>query len=97
MKNLETSDIRLINENLEKCIIRIHLHTSNAPIVRQIVPSEIHKFTNLRSKEGSAVAYKYMCDLFNQKYSEPQKIEFVKVSAADEVYFERRAFSAIVK
>lgn len=97
MKNLETSDIRLINESIEKRIIRIHLHASNAPIVRRIDPREIHQFTNLRSREGSAVAYKYICDLFNQKYSDPQKIEFVKVSAADEVYFERRAFSAIVK
>lgn len=79
MKQLEVSDIRLINENLEMGIIRIHLHTSNATIVRRIAPREIHQFTNLRSHSSVVDAYKYMCDLFNQKYSAPQKVEYIKV------------------
>lgn len=93
---LQINDIRLVSENLDAKRIFIHLHSSNKPIVRTIEGREIHRFTNIRATEGMESAKQYICDLINEKYSEPQVIEKVKPSKADEAYFERRAYLEII-
>ncbi|MBQ2007101.1 MAG: hypothetical protein II236_00280 [Alistipes sp.] len=97
MKNaLQKNEIRLVNENVDAKRIFIHLHSSNKPIIRTIEGREIHRFTNIRATEGMESAKQYICDLINEKYSEPQVIEKVKPSKSDEAYFERHAYSTII-
>lgn len=93
---LQINDIRLVSENLDAKRIFIHLHSSNKPIVRTIEGREIHRFTNIRATEGMESAKQYICDLINEKYSEPQVIKKVELSKSDEAYFERHAYSAII-
>lgn len=99
MKNsiITVEDIRLINENLEKRLVHIHLFSSNKPIVRTIGGYEIHTFTRLRSRVGMAEAKQYMADLINEKYAEPQAIKEVPLSREDEAFFERYNFSQIFR
>lgn len=99
MKNsiITVADIRLINENLEKRLVYIHLFSSNKPIVRTIGGNEIHTFTRLRSRVGMAEAKQYIADLINEKYAEPQVIKEVPLSREDEAFFERYNFSQIFR
>lgn len=90
MTTININDIRLINENLDRKQVFVHLYSKIKPIVRTIDGSELHRFTNIRSHEGMSEAKAYMCDLINEKYLEPQCIGTVKLSAEEERFFELR-------
>lgn len=95
MTPINISDIRLINENIDRKQVYIHLHSTNKPIVRTIEGSEIHRFANVRSHEGMAEAKAYICALINEKYLEPQHIERVQLSRDEERFFELRAMDKL--
>jgi len=88
MTTININDIRLINENIDRKQVFVHLFSTNKPIIRTIDGSELHHFTNIRSHEGMSAAKAYMCDLINEKYLAPQHIEKVKLSKKEERFFE---------
>ena len=84
--DMKASDIRLINENQESG--RVFFHTNDGQtICRTMTSREVKQGQILRRREGNEAFTNYFVDLFNNKYSEPQKIEYRRMSEADTRFF----------
>ena len=92
---INLNDIRLINENLDRSKIFIHFFSTEKTMIRTIDSAELHRFTNIRSREGMAEAKRYICDLINEKYLLPQHITRVELSRNDERFFELHSMNEL--
>ena len=71
--DMKASDIRLINDNQESGRVFFHTYDGKT-ICRTMTSREVQQGQVLRRREGEKACTNYFVDLFNNKYSEPQKI-----------------------
>ncbi len=75
---METNEIRLVNANQEKG--KVFFHTfDNKTIVRTMAAREIAAANRIGNLNGKEARIEEFVRLFNEKYSEPQKIEHIKM------------------
>jgi hypothetical protein len=84
--DMKASDIRLINDNQESGRVFFHTYDGKT-ICRTMTSREVQQGQVLRRREGEKACTNYFVDLFNNKYSEPQKIEYRRMSEADTRFF----------
>ena len=80
---MKKNDVRTVNTNQEKRLVYFHL-ANGKTVVRTMESKEIIK---AKSSHDEQQRIEEFVRLFNEKYSEPQKTEYVKLSTSDERFF----------
>ena len=88
------SEVRIVNSNQEKGKVFFHMVNGNT-VVRTMCASEIIKANTIGNREGADARIAEYVRLFNEKYSEPQKITYVEPSESEKRYFELHNMSRI--
>ena len=88
------NDVRIVNSNQEKGKVFFHM-VNGKTIVRTMCASEIIKANTIGNREGSDARIAEYVRLFNERYSEPQKITYVEPSESEKRYFELHNMSRI--
>ena len=91
---MRSDEVRMVNANQERGIVRFHL-ADNTTITRTMSASEIRKANTIGSRQGEEARKAEYVRLFNEKYSEPQSISNVELSAQEKRYFELRNMSKV--
>ena len=81
------NDVRIVNSNQEKGKVFFHMVNGNT-VVRTMCASEIIKANTIGNREGDDARIAEYVRLFNERYSEPQKITYVEPSESEKRYFE---------
>ena len=81
------NDVRIVNSNQEKGKVFFHMVNGNT-VVRTMCASEIIKANTIGNREGADARISEYVRLFNERYSEPQKITYVEPSESEKIYFE---------
>ena len=84
----------MVNANQERGIVHFHL-TDNTTITRTMSASEIRKANTIGNRQGEEARKEEYVRLFNEKYSEPQSISNVELSAKEKRYFELHNMSKV--
>lgn len=87
---MKREDIRIVNHNQEQGLVFFHT-TDNRTITRTVATREIVEGNIIRNKQGEEARINYWIELFNAKYSEPQRIEYPKESPQMQKLQEREA------
>ena len=88
------NDVRIVNSNQEKGKVFFHMVDGNT-VVRTMCASEIIKANTIGNREGEDARIAEYVRLFNERYSEPQKITYVEPSERENRYFELYNMSSI--
>ena len=88
------NEVRIVNSNQETGKVFFHLVNGNT-VVRTMCASEIIKANTIGNREGEDARIAEYVRLFNEKYSEPQKITYVDPSESENRYFELHNMSRI--
>ena len=89
---MKREDIRIVNHNQEQGLVFFHT-TDNRTITRTVATREIVEGNIIRNKQGEEARINYWIELFNAKYSEPQRIEYPKESPQMQKLQEREKHS----
>lgn len=74
----------------------VYFHmVNNKTIVRTMSASEIRKANTVGSRQGEEARKEEYVRLFNEKYSDPQSISNVELSAKEKRYFELHNMSKV--
>lgn len=92
---MKVNEVRIINTNQEQCKVFFHLKNGKT-IVRTMYASEIIKANTIGHRKGESARIAEFVGLFNEKYSEPQKVSNVALSASEKRYFELHNISNII-
>lgn len=84
---MEATEVR--NVNAIQVQEKVYFHMTNGKtIVRKMDAREIIKANTIGNREGKDARIAEYVRLFNEKYSEPQRITYVELSASEKRYFE---------
>ena len=89
-----SSEVRIVNSNQETGKVFFHL-VNGKTVVRTMCASEIIKANTIGNREGADARIAEYVRLFNERYSEPQKITYVEPSESEKRYFELHNMSRI--
>ena len=81
------NDVRIVNSNQEKGKVFFHL-VNGKTVVRTMCASEIIRANTIGNREGEDARIAEYVRLFNERYSDPQKITYVEPSESEKRYFE---------
>ena len=82
-----SNEVRIVNSNQETGKVFFHL-VNGKTVVRTMCASEIIRANTIGNREGSDARIAEYVRLFNERYSEPQKITYVEPSESEKRYFE---------
>ena len=88
------NDVRIVNSNQETGKVFFHM-VNGKTVVRTMCASEIIKANTIGNREGEDARIAEYVRLFNERYSEPQKITYVEPSERENRYFELYNMSSI--
>ena len=88
------NEVRIVNSNQETGKVFFHL-VNGKTVVRTMCASEIIKANTIGNRDGSDARIAEYVRLFNEQYSEPQKITYVEPSEREKRYFELYKMSQI--
>ena len=88
------NEVRIVNSNQETGKVFFHL-VNRKTVLRTMCASEIIKANTIGNREGADASIAEYVRLFNEKYSEPQKITYVGPSESEKRYFELHNMSRI--
>ena len=88
------NEVRIVNSNQETGKVFFHM-VNGKTVVRTMCASEIIKANTIGNREGADARIAEYVRLFNEKYSEPQKITYVEPSESEKRYFELHNMSQI--
>ena len=88
------NEVRIVNDNQETGKVFFHL-VNGKTVVRTMCASEIIKANTIGNREGEDARIAEYVRLFNERYSEPQKITYVEPSESEKRYFELHNMSRI--
>ena len=89
------NDVRIVNSNQETGKVFFHL-VNGKTVVRTMCASEIIKANTIGNREGADARIAEYVRLFNERYSEPQKITYVEPSESEKRYFELHNMSKVM-
>ena len=89
------NEVRIVNSNQETGKVFFHM-VNGKTVVRTMCASEIIKANTIGNREGEDVRIAEYVRLFNERYSEPQKITYVEPSESDKRYFELHNMSKVM-
>ena len=89
-----SNEVRIVNSNQETGKVFFHL-VNGKTVVRTMCASEIIKANTIGNREGADARIAEYVRLFNELYSEPQKITYVEPSESEKRYFELHNMSRI--
>ena len=89
------NDVRIVNANQENGKVFFHL-VNGKTVVRTMCASEIIKANTIGNRDGADARIAEYVSLFNERYSEPQKITYVEPSEREKRYFELHNMSKVV-
>ena len=89
------NDVRIVNSNQETGTVFFHM-VNGKTVVRTMCASEIIKANTIGNREGEDARIAEYVRLFNERYSEPQKITYVEPSEREKRYFELHNMSKVV-
>ena len=92
--DMTSNEVRMVNANQERGMVYFHM-VDNKTIVRTMSASEIRKANTIGSRQGEEARKEEYVRLFNEKYSEPQSISNVELSAQEKRYFELHNMSKV--
>ena len=84
---MKANEVRIVNTNQETGKVFFHL-LNGKTVVRTMCASEIISANTIGNREGEDARIAEYVRLFNDKYSEPQKITYVEPSESAKRYFE---------
>lgn len=93
-ENMIANEVRIVNSNQETGKVFFHL-VNGKTVVRTMCASEIISANTIGNREGEDARISEYVRLFNEKYSEPQKITYVDPSESEKRYFELHNMSRI--
>lgn len=93
-ENMISNEVRIVNANQEKGKVFFHL-VNGKTVVRRMCASEIIKANTIGNRDGADSRIAEYVRLFNERYSEPQKITYVEPSESEKRYFELHNMSRI--
>lgn len=88
------SEVRIVNSNQENGKVFFHL-VNGKTVVRTMCASEIIRANTIGNREGADARIDEYVRLFNERYSETQKITYVEPSESEKRYFELHNMSRI--
>ena len=91
---MKSNEVRIVNANQENGKVFFHL-VNGKTVVRTMCASEIIKANTIVNREGADARIAEYVRLFNEKYSEPQKITYVEPSESEKRYFKLHNMSRI--
>ena len=91
---MKSNEVRIVNANQENGKVFFHL-VNGKTVVRTMCASEIIKANTIGNREGEDARIAEYVRLFNERYSEPQKITYVEPSESEKRYFELHNMSRI--
>lgn len=86
-RNMKANEVRLVNVNQDKCKVFFHL-TDGKTIVRTMDIHDIMNANKMRRTGGEAAKIAEYVRLLNEKYSEPQVINYVELTTSERRFFE---------
>lgn len=89
------NEVRIVNSNQETGKVFFHLVNGNT-VVRTMCASEIIKANTIGNREGADARIAEYVRLFNELYSDSQKIAYVELSAIEKRYFELHNMSNVI-
>ena len=92
---MKASEVRIINTNQLREKVLFHL-VNGKTVVRTMSAAEIIKANTIGNREGKDARIAEYVRLFNEQYSEPQKITHVELSASEKRYFELHNMSKVI-
>ena len=84
---MKANEVRIVNANQESGKVFFHM-LNGKTIIRTMYASEIIKANTIGHREGEDARIAEYVRLFNEQYSEPQKINHVELSASEKRYYE---------
>ena len=91
---MKANEVRIVNTNQETGKVFFHL-LNGKTVVRTMCASEIISANTIGNRECEDARIAEYVRLFNDKYSEPQKITYVEPSESEKRYFELHNMSRI--
>ena len=88
------NEVRIVNSNQETGKVFFHM-VNGKTVVRTMCASEIIKANTIGNRDGADARIAEYVRLFNEKYSEPQKITYVEPSESEKRYFKLHNMSRI--
>lgn len=88
------NEVRIVNSNQETGKVFFHM-VNGKTVVRTMCASEIIKANTIGNRDGADVRIAEYVRLFNERYSEPQKITYVEPSESEKRYFKLHNMSRI--
>lgn len=82
-----SNEVRIVNSNQETGKVFFHL-VNGKTVVRTMCASDIIRANTIGNREGSDARIAEYVRLFNERYSDPQKITYVEPSESEKRYFE---------
>lgn len=92
---MKANEVRIVNANQETGKVFFHL-VNGKTVVRTMCASEIIKANTIGNREGADARIAEYVRLFNEKYSEPQKITYVEPSESEKRYFGLHNMSKVI-
>ena len=91
---MKSKEVRIVNANQENGKVFFHL-VNGKTVFRTMCASEIIKANTIGNRDGADARIAEYVRLFNEKYSEPQKITYVEPSESEKRYFKLHNMSRI--
>ena len=82
-----SNEVRIVNSNQETGKVFFNM-VNGKTVVRTMCASEIIRANTIGNRDGADARIAEYVRLFNERYSEPQKITYVGLSESDKRYFE---------
>lgn len=82
-----SNEVRIVNSNQETGKVFFHM-VNGKTVVRTMCTSEIIMANTIGNRDGADARIAEYVRLFNERYSEPQKITYVEPSESEKRYFE---------
>ena len=92
---MKANEVRIVNANQESGKVFFHM-LNGKTVIRTMYASEIIKANTIGHREGDGARIAEYVRLFNEQYSEPQKINHVELSANEKRYFELHNISKVI-
>ena len=89
------NEVKQVNANQETGKVFFHMMNGKT-IVRTIDKSEIRIANTITRRNGAVAGMEEYIRLFNEKYSEPQTVGHVELSASEKRFFELQNMSKVM-
>lgn len=91
---MKKNEVRMVNANQEKGKVFFHM-LDGKTIIRTMIASDIRKANTIGNRQGEDARIAEYVRLFNEQYSEPQRVANVELSASEKRYFELQNMSKV--